>query len=57
MQHTKIIIKKLSASLFGKEQGEGHSLSTNGSTSCSDDNSGCSDGQVRLCNKCPPRVV
>jgi hypothetical protein len=50
MQHTKIIIKKLSASLFGKEQGEGSSPTTNGSTTCSDDSSGSgsSDGyQVR----------
>ncbi|WIA44478.1 hypothetical protein OEZ86_007222 [Tetradesmus obliquus] len=44
MQHTKIINKKLSASLFGKEQGEGSSLNTNGSTACSDDSNGSSDG-------------
>uniref|UniRef100_A0A383WHZ9 RRM domain-containing protein n=1 Tax=Tetradesmus obliquus TaxID=3088 RepID=A0A383WHZ9_TETOB len=44
MQHTKIIIKKLSASLFGKEQGEGSSLNTNGSTSCFDDSNDSSDG-------------
>jgi hypothetical protein len=48
MQHTKIIIKKLATSLFGKEQGEGSSLHTIGSTSCSDDSGGSSHGyQVR----------
>jgi hypothetical protein len=58
MQHTKIIIKKLSASLFGKEQGEGSSLNANSSRACSDDSGGSSHGyQVRRRSQCAPRVV
>uniref|UniRef100_A0A383WI30 RRM domain-containing protein n=1 Tax=Tetradesmus obliquus TaxID=3088 RepID=A0A383WI30_TETOB len=56
MQHTKIIIKKLSASLFGKEQGEGSSLNTNGSTSCFDDSNDSSDGFQASESSCSPQL-